>query len=399
MLLASGTGLIAATYGLVRLAYGLFLPDVQSALGFGTAEAGLISSGASLIYCLGAIIGFFAAATHPRSLVVAAALGASIGAAGMALAPDAATFAIFAIASSIGAGIASPGLVRIVQRNVARGTDARSQAIVNAGTGPGLVAAGILALVLLPDWRLAWGIVAVFTIAVAAGVVVLDRAGERADAVQLPTASWFRDHGSIIAAALLMGAGSAAVWNFGRTHLVAAGASDTASVAAWICLGLGGTAVIGTARIMSALQPRTALAVTTLTLAAASVTLALAPDVTTLALAACAAFGWSYTAATGSLIAWTSEIDPARAPAGTSLLFVVLVLGQAIGAAGVGALIAGTDSVTAFICAAGIAAVAAILPLARRRRASAPTEGRVRPELPQPLHRAGLEAAQPEVRE
>ena len=81
-LLATGAGLIAATYGLVRLAYGLFLPDVQLALGFSEATAGLISSGASVMYCVGATVGFFLASRQPRSLIVAAALSASLGSGG-----------------------------------------------------------------------------------------------------------------------------------------------------------------------------------------------------------------------------------------------------------------------------------------------------------------------------
>ena len=101
-LLASGTGLIAATYGLVRLAYGLFLPDVRAELSFGSTTAGLISTGASLLYCAGAAIGFLAAARHPRRLVAGATATAALGAAGMAAAQQTAIFAVFAVVGSAG---------------------------------------------------------------------------------------------------------------------------------------------------------------------------------------------------------------------------------------------------------------------------------------------------------
>ncbi|MBX4379011.1 MFS transporter, partial [Mycobacterium tuberculosis] len=52
-----GTCTIAATYGLVRLAYGLFLPDIQHELGLDPASAGYISSGSSLVYCAAAATG------------------------------------------------------------------------------------------------------------------------------------------------------------------------------------------------------------------------------------------------------------------------------------------------------------------------------------------------------
>ena len=379
-LLASGTGLIAATYGLVRLAYGLFLPDVRAELSFGSTTAGLISTGASLLYCAGAAIGFLAAARHPRRLVAGATATAALGAAGMAAAEQTAIFAVFAVVGSAGAGLASPGLVSIVRRHARGGDDSRGQAVVNAGTGPGLVAAGVLALVLLPDWRTAWFVVAAFTLLAGAAVLATDRtrtgAGRTSSrGTRLPPASWFADHRAIVAAAFLMGAASAAMWNFGRTVLVDAGAGETTSVSAWIALGIGGTAVIGTARPMSTLHPRTAWIVTSLTIAASSAVFGLAPGSTVVALAACGAFGWGYTAGSGALIAWTTHVDAERASAGTSLLFVVLIGGQAVGATVIGVLVESAGPGAAFLVAAGAALAAGAVAVASppRREAAATT--------------------------
>jgi predicted MFS family arabinose efflux permease len=371
-LLASGTGLIAATYGLVRLAYGLFLPDVRADLSFGSTTAGMISTAASLLYCAGAVLGFFTAARHPRRLVVGATATAALGAAGMAASQQTALFAVFAVVGSAGAGLASPGLVSIVRRHTTGSAVDRGQAIVNAGTGPGLVAAGLLALALLPDWRAAWTVVAVFTLFVGAAVLLLDRPHAHLtteSGAGLPPRSWFTDHGYIVAAAFLMGAGSAAVWNFGRTVLVDAGSSDEISVLAWIALGIGGTAVIGTARPMSSLHPRTAWIVTSLTITAASAAFGLVPGSTIAALATCGAFGWGYTAGTGALIAWTTHLDAARASAGTSLLFVVLIAGQAVGATVVGLLIPGGPGLAFVVAAAAaLASTAAAIASVTRER-------------------------------
>ena len=333
--------------------------------------AGFISSGASVIYCLGAVLGFFIASRHPRLLIFLAGLSASLGAVGMAASQHTATFALFAVVSSAGAGLASPALVTVVGRNVAAGDNDRSQTIVNAGTGPGLVAAGIAALVLLPDWRLAWFLVAALTLVIAASVLLLDRGTRRAPRAEahrggMPSASWLASHRHIIAAAFFMGAGSAAVWNYGRTLLVDAGASEQASIAAWIALGIGGTAAIVSARLMSALEPRTTWTITTLAIAAASSALALAPNTTTAALTACAVFGWGYTIGTGALITWTTKIDARRAPAGTSLLFLILVLGQAFGATTVGLLITEAGIVLAFLAASVLVLVATAAPWLRR---------------------------------
>ncbi|MCL8252990.1 hypothetical protein AERO_16495 [Aeromicrobium fastidiosum] len=349
-LVASGLGLVAATYGLVRLAYGLFLPDVQASLGLGSAASGLISAGASVAYCAGAAAGFVWASSRPRRLVVAAITGAAVGSAGMAAASGPSVFGIAAVLASTGAGLASPALVSIVRRTVAATDDARHQAVVNAGTGPGLVGAGLLALVLLPD----------------RGRDAPTDGGRR----PLPSRAWLASHRAPIASALLMGAGSAAVWSFGRTHLVAAGVGEQASVLAWIAIGVGGTAVVASAGPMGSLSPRAAWCLTTLVTGTATATIGVSTGAP--ALLACVAFGWGYTAGSGALIAWTTTIDPRHAPSGTSMLFVVLVLGQALGAAALGGAIPATGSSAAFVAAGTVALLAAVAPFAPSARTGSP---------------------------
>ncbi|MFL2001564.1 MFS transporter [Microbacterium sp. A1-JK] len=365
-LVAAGAGLIAATYGLVRMAYGLFLPDVQADLGLDVAAAGVVSAGASVVYCVGAVVGFLSAARHARALVIAAAVAASIGALGMAVAPVSLVFAVFAIASSAGAGLASPALVAVLQRDPATSRSPRGQAIVNAGTGPGVVLAGALALLLAPDWRLAWVVAAVVTALAAVGVLGAARGG--ADAAVPPTfpaLPWFVAHRRVLLAALLFGAGSAAVWTYGRTMLVASGTSSGASMAAWISLGVGGTLVIVTARWMERLEPPVAWIVTAIVVAFATAAVLAGGG---WALVAFAAFGWGYTAGSGVLIAWTAQIDAPRAPAGTALLFVTLILGQALGAAVVGGVIPAAGYPVAFVLAAAVSAVALVPAVGARPR-------------------------------
>ena len=366
LLLVSGLGLIAATYGLVRLAYGLFLPDVQRDLGLRADAAGWVSSGASALYCVGAVAGFLLAARMPRVLVSVATLVAGAGAIAMATAGGAPTFGISAVVASAGAGLASPALVRIVAAQVPQALQGRAQAIVNAGTGPGLVGAGVLALVLLPDWRTAWAVSGVFALAVGALLLVVSRGGTAASRSPLPGTPWFAAHRGVLVLALLFGAGSAVVWTYGRSALVEAGASVVVSVSAWIALGIGGAAVVVTARWTNGLRARTLWAVTAGSVAVAVMGLGALPQATVAALLACAVFGWGYTAATGALIAWTTEIDAERSSAGTSMLFVALVLGQAVGAAAAGALVGAIGFVATFVVGAGVTAASAVPAVVRR---------------------------------
>jgi predicted MFS family arabinose efflux permease len=377
-LVVAGTALIAVTYGLVRLAYGLVLPDVQADLGLSASTAGGIASGASLLYCVGAVVGFVQAARHPRALVVAATLTAAVGSVGMALAPDAAVFGAAAVLGSAGAGLASPALVQVVTRNVARPGVSRAQTIVNSGTGPGLVAAGLVALVVLPDWRTAWLVAAGSAVLAGAAVLLLDADTHDTDTddsnehdtdthdddtdttPHRPTRRWFRRHTTPLVAAGLLGAGSAAVWNAGRAALVAAGADRTTSIVAWIAIGVGGAAVVLTARWLADLGHRRACAGTVTAVAIGTLALGLAPGLVVVAIVACAVFGWGYTAATGALLTWTAAIDAERAPAGASMLFVVLVLGQAVGGAVAGSAVDATGYGTTLVGAAVVTALAVV---------------------------------------
>ena len=377
VLIAGGLGLIAATYGLVRLAYGLFLPDVQRDLGFGADVAGAVSAGGSVLYCAGAVVGSVLAGRAARGLVAVAALVAGIGALVTAGSASTPVFGTAAVVGSAGAGIASPALVRLVGDRVEGAALPRAQAVVNSGTGPGLVAAGILALVLLPDWRTAWIAAGIATLVV--GGVLVTAAGPRRSTTLPgppsgvpagPDRRWLVAHALPMAVALVFGAGSAVVWTYGRTALVEAGVGSALSVGAWVALGLGGALVAVTARWTSTLPARRQWGLTAGVAGVAVLVLGVAPAVVPVSLAACAVFGWGYTAATGALIAWTTEVDRTRAPVGTSALFVLLVAGQALGAAAAGSVLGTLGTPGTFVAAAAVVLATALAPVGAGRAAA-----------------------------
>lgn len=368
LLVLAGTALIAGIYGLVRLAYGLFLPDIQDSVGLGTAVAGYVSTGASAAYCLGALAGL-AVPHRPRLLVGAAAATATAGAVGTALAPGTAVLAAATVLASTGAGLASPGLVGIVARNVGAARADPAQATVNAGTGPGLVGAGMLALLL--EWRAAFAVAAVLTAVAGVAVLVLDRSGGGSARRTRRTGSG----GQLVVpavAAVLLGVASAAVWTYGRARLVEAGMGDATSIVAWIAVGVGGTITVATARRLSTWTAPRAWAATTATTAAAIAALGLAPSRLPVALVACGLFGWGFVAASSALIAWASRDASGPAASGTSVLFVALMLGQGTGSAMAGALGDRLGLGPVFLLAAAVGLVAAACPhaaITRRRSA------------------------------
>ena len=377
----AGTCLVAATYGLVRLAYGLYLPDLSASLDLGSATAGYVASGASVAYCVSAGFGLLAG-SRPRLLVVGAMATACVGSLAMAAAPGVAVFAPAAVLSSAGAGLASPALVAVVARTVPEGWQDRAQAVVNSGTGPGLVAAGVVALVVLPHWRLGFVVAAALAALAGGAVLLLDRGPSQGD---LAARSLRRDGVPSrrarpllvpAAAALLLGTSSAVVWTYARTRVLEAGLGAGASTAVWMAIGVGGAATVLSARRTSALAPARAWLLTTLAVAVSTAALGLGAARLPLALVAAAAFGWGFVAASSALIAWAAEALPGRAAQGTSVLFVALVLGQSLGSATAGGIAERLGLTAAFVVLAVVAALAAACAAAPR---PAPQHTRVRP--------------------
>ena len=363
-LIIAGTSLIAGTYGLVRLAYGLYLSDIQASLHLSSSAVGYISSGASVAYALGALVGLLVE-RRPRLLVLAALLTGSVGSTGMALAPSTAAFVPAAIVASAGAGLASPGLVGIVSRSVCAPRQGHAQAVVNSGTGPGLVAAGALALVLLPHWRAGFVIGAAFTALAGIAVLLLDEA-RSTPAAKNPEGSSGHAGWRLVselrtpaAGALLLGVASAAVWTYGRTQIVEQGVGSTWSTIGWMAVGLGGTATVLTAGQLDAWRPGAAWFFACVGVAVSIATLALAANTLAVALVACLVFGWAFVAATTALIAWVSSLVPERAAAGTSVVFITLTMGQALGSALAGNLAESGGLSLAFLVAAAVAALGA----------------------------------------
>ncbi|UWX97761.1 MFS transporter [Arthrobacter zhaoxinii] len=384
--------LIAATYGLARLGYGLFLPAFSASFELTPAVGGLLSSGASVIYCVSAGLGFIYAPRKPRLMTILAGSTAALGSAGIAAAPSTGLFAAAVLLAGMGAGFASPALVELVQRNTKPIHAAKRQSVVNSGTGFGVVAAGLLALMLGSSWRLAWGLIAVIAVAGTLGVLRSDvsrrhsiegadsddagrreRSGSQPRGLELGVLTALKWP---LAAAFLYGVGCAAVWVYGRTLLEDSGGMPVAlSAGAWIALGAGGAAAVLTAPWLALHSIRFTWPVTVLATAAATEAMALAPGSTALAFAAAALFGLAYTAATSVLIIWATATASSSA-AGTSALFISLILGQAAGAALTGGLIEASGFGLAFAVAAAACGVSAAGVLARTKTG---TEDELRP--------------------
>jgi predicted MFS family arabinose efflux permease len=237
---------------------------------------------------------------------------------------------------------------------------------------------GPVALLTAQNWRLAWW---AFALA-AAGVTVWTtfviptstRNGNARDAQLKPrqrAASWPAGAPRLLAAAGILGIASSAVWTFGRDLVVTTGgAGPLASTLMWIVLGAAGLAGASTGTLINRVGLPPAWIAAMLTLAAATAGLALGATLYPVMFAAAAVFGAVYIALTGLLLVWGTRVYPDRPALGVGAAFLLIAVGQAIGAPLLGLI---TDLVTAtgaFYVAAATAAVGA---------AVHPTHARTRP--------------------
>lgn len=365
-IVVSGMALIAATYGLARFGYGLFLPRFSETFQMGSTLAGAVQAGSFLSYCCAAL-----AATRlgdrPRLVVVCAGATATTGAAGVALAPHVGLFALGVIVAGAGAGFATPGLVTLIERNVVAARQENAQTIVNAGTGAGIVVAGALLILTAGHWRVGWLLIALAAALATVATLRADRSTPRRRPSARPSRVKADDVATLarpLVAATLAGASSAAIWTFGRSVMADSGAGDeTLSIAAWMVLGAFGMLGATAGKIVQTWSLRIAWIATTAVMAAATVLLGLAPGTPVAAYVSVAAFGASYTAMSGVLIVWAVRVVPDLAAEGTVVLFIALAVGQAAGSVALGVLL-GASPVLAF-AVAGAIGILAVLPAVR----------------------------------
>lgn len=344
----TGMLLIAATYGMARFGVGLFAPALSASRPQLVDVLGWAAAAQFTSYSLAALAAARLVDRHPRAGLVLAGATATAGCLGVAVATEPAMFILAVLVGGLGGGFASPALVPVLDALVRPESTATAQSVANAGTSVGVIGAGAIVFA-VPGIGAAWVLMALICAgsAVAAlypvrsRTVLAPRAGARAarpektggplawEALLLPAA-----------AALVVGAGSSLTWTFGPLLVTGAGAlSEGQAGWLWIVLGAGGLLGAFTGRLVKRLGLRTGwfACAGTLALATAVVGLSVAGANAAAAYAGMAAFGAGYMAMSAVLILWARAVWPQNAGAGTSVLFIALATGQALGSAGIGA--------------------------------------------------------------
>jgi len=361
----TGTLLIASTYGMARFGVGLFAPRLVTERPALAPVVGWAAAAQFVSYSLAAMVAARVSDRRPRAAVMAAGTAAALGCVGVATTASPGWFVVLVFVGGTGAGLASPALVRLVDAVTPPHAASTAQSLVNTGTAVGVVVAGALALA-VPSTAGAWWTMAVLNAIAAGGVLLLVRGdgglGDPAATGSGTSYDW-RPLATPAAAAAVVGAGSALLWSYGPLVATGPGQVEDDSVGfLWIALGIGGFLGPLTGRLVERRGLAGAWTWSVGAVAAASVVLAGAVGLGLAwpAYVAMACFGAGYMCLSGVLILWAREVWPEAAGRGTSVLFVALAVGQAVGAVGFDAWLDVTGAVTAcltaaLVCAAGAA--------------------------------------------
>jgi predicted MFS family arabinose efflux permease len=291
----------------------------------------------------------------------------------VAVASDPAVFVVAVFVGGMGGGFASPALVPVVDAVVARRAAATGQSLVNSGTAVGVIGVGALAP-LVPSLGRAWVLMALVcaVTAVATWWPVRSRAdlaAPRRPATGTPPRSW-RPLVVPGTAAVVAGAASALIWTFGPLSVTGAGVVGADRVGwLWIALGLGGVLGTFTGVVVERWGRRGGwcLCAGALALANAGLALSVGTGAAWAAYACMAVFGAGYLGLSGVLVLWSRRVWPDAAGAGTSVLFIALAVGQAVGSAGFGAVGGSAGPAAPALVAVGLSVLGGLTALVRTR--------------------------------
>ena len=364
----AGTLLIASTYGMARFGVGLFAPRLVAERPELAPVVGWAAAAQFVSYSLAATVAARVSDRRPRAAVLVAGTTAALGCAGVATTASPGWFVVLVFVGGTGAGLASPALVRLVDAVTPPHAAATAQSLVNTGTAVGVVVAGALALA-VPSTAGAWWTMAALNAVAAGGVLLLVRGNtgvvEHRTASGGGTSYDWRPLATPAAAAAVVGVGSALLWSYGPLVATGAGSVDDGSVGfLWIALGLGGLLGPLTGRLVErrGLAGTWAWSVSAVAFASVALAGAVGLGLAWPAYVAMACFGAGYMCLSGVLILWARDVWPEAAGRGTSVLFVALAVGQAVGAVAFDVWLDVAGAVTAcltaaLLCLAGAALV------------------------------------------
>ncbi|MGM0433300.1 MAG: MFS transporter [Pseudomonadota bacterium] len=369
-LIPAGLAIVAATYGLARYTYGLFVPEIRNELGLTIEVMGLIGSLSYGGYLIATLFGStVSGVVGPRLPIILGGLGAATGMALIAASQGPWLLGIGVMLAGTSPGLAYPPLSDAVMRLIREPQQNRTYAIINAGTSVGVIISGPAALLAGEEWRLAWAGFAMF--AVVATVW---------NATLMPSGPYLNTHGQqapqplhiawlvtpatsrLFVAATLFGIATAVYWTFAVDLLVQHGAMPGAWTRAfWILIGLfgliGGAAGDSVRRFGLRRSFTSALIGCSLSILSIAIWSTHIP----VALVSAMVFGATFIMITGLFGIWSVNLFQQRPSAGFGVTFFLISAGQLVSPTIAGLLAGEWHMGIPFLLAGGLCAGTALL--------------------------------------
>ncbi|WP_138419766.1 MFS transporter [Aquibacillus sediminis] len=374
-----GVSLIAVTYGLARFSFGLLLPDINQSLQMSETVSGMISSLFYLAYCITIIVSTVITTKEgPRSMILLAGLSASVGLLLMSSTPNVWILALGVLLAGGSTGLVSPPYGAAIALWIKETKQGKANTWINSGTSFGIVLSGVGAHFLTSDWRMTYLIYAVLTFLVLVwNFRAIPRDGMNSN-VQFDKGNLsirgIKGSVPLILASLILGISTAPFWTFSRSFIEVVGNySEWQLSGFWVVIGLFG--VLG--GFSGSLIDRWGLSFTyklgSLSIASASIILSITSGSWFLSYVSAGLFGSSYIFLTGVLLVWGIRVFITNASLGIGIPFLLLAMGQVIGASLAGMFISTWGYAATFILY-GIVGITATLigPKKSRKISEAP---------------------------
>ncbi|MEB7051304.1 MFS transporter [Mammaliicoccus sciuri] len=338
-----GIAIIAATYGLGRFSYGLFLPSINNDLKMGPTESGIISSLFYLSYCFSIIYSTLKTnKIGPRKMIILGGLFVFIGLILINIAPNSFILSLGVIFAGSSTGIVSPPFGYAISMWIRLHEQGKANTWINSGTSIGLVFAGITSLFTILDWRSTYLLYAVITLFILIWNYnsIPKQEKELNVNTALFTLTEIKYSKKLILASLILGISTATYWTFSKSYVESTGYYSVFSLSIfWILIGLFGIigGISGSLIDKKGLKFSYNLSVLLMTIS--SLLLAFTSKLWLLPFISSSLFGASYIFLTGVLLIWGIKIFLKNASIGIGLPFLLLSLGQVIGSLIAGILI------------------------------------------------------------
>lgn len=335
-LTVAGLAIVAATYGLARYCFGLFLPEFRQEFNLSTETIGLIAGLSYAGYLMATFLGSgLSTLFGPRLPIMLGGLAAASGMATIAVAPDALTLAFGVFLAGTSPGLAYPPFSDVIVRHTEPSRQNTIYAWINSGTGFGVAFAGPLALFAGEDWRLAWLLFAGLALAITiCNFWTLPRHSPRIANARAAISPRFLLQSAarpLFVAAFLFGIFSAVYWTYAVELLWELSGNSRDAIVFWIVLGMAGVTGCFAGGLVNRWGLRQTYRVLALIVGAAVATLPFLIGVRHGIYFSAAFFGSGFIVMTALFGMWSMRIFRDAPSIGFGLTFFLISLGQGVG--------------------------------------------------------------------